>query len=96
MKPTESDHATMWRKLSLKISPMKTENTIVLNFKDLVGQYKFKENTSNTTEFTDCLKGNEPFHIKMDNWKPLLDKHCNKAFSKRIIRKTCLRNICLF
>ena len=76
-KPTESDHATMWLKLSLKISPLKTENTIILNFQDIVGQQKFKENTSNTTEFTDCLIGNETFHKQMDNWKHLLENHCH-------------------
>ena len=90
-KPTESDHGTKWLKLSLKISPPKTENTIILNFKDIVGQQKLKENTSNTTEFTDRLIGYEKFHKQMDNWKHLLEKHCNRAFPKIGILKVSLK-----
>ena len=90
-KITESDHAPMWLKLNLKISPQKTENVVVLNFKDQRGQQMFKENTSITTEFTNCFKGSNPFHTKMENWKHLLDKHCAGAFPKIRIRNTHLR-----
>ena len=77
----------MWLKLDLKIVPEKPENIVVLNYKDKVGQQNFMRNTSNTSEFTTCLKSKLPVKDKMNKWKHLLDKHCNIAFPKiRIIK----------
>ena len=64
---------------------------ILLNFKDQVGKHKFKENTSNTSEFTECFDSNIPFQNQMKNWKHILDKHCSKAFPKIRIWATSLK-----
>ena len=90
--PTESDHTPMWIKVNLKVGPERPEVIEVLNFKDEKAQHRFKENTSNTTEFSDCLKSKDKFNEKIDKWKHILEKHCKQAFPVMRIRKKNLKS----
>ena len=49
------------------------------------------DNTSKTSEFTDCLKSNLPLRQKMNKWKHLLDEYCNRAFPNIRIRQNNLK-----
>ena len=63
---TESDHTPMLIKVNLKVAPERPEVIELLNFKDQKAQQRFKENTSKTTEFSDCKKSKLTFNEKID------------------------------
>ena len=88
---TEADHVPMTLKMKIKITPEKTEKVEILNFKDQNALKMFRENTSNTTEFSQCMESKLPFNIKINNWKHLIEKHCKTAFPTIRIRRNCLK-----
>ena len=90
-RTTKADHATMWLKVNLKITPETPEKIEILNFRDKKAQKKFREATTNTTEFSDCFKSNLSSKDKMKIWKHTLEKHCNISFRKIRIRKKTLK-----
>ena len=73
-------------KLNLKVSPEKPEKIEIFNFKDKEGKARFKINTTNTTDFTNCLKNNKPVDVQALDWMNILIKHCEIAFPKIRIR----------
>ena len=90
-RTSKSDHTTMWMKVNLKITQEKTEKVEILNFKDEKAQVRFKEVTTNTSEFSDCFKSNLSSKDKMINWKHILEKHCKASFPTIRIRKKTLK-----
>ena len=58
-----SDHFPLHMEVKLQSAPIKKEKIEVLNFKDSLGQIVFKELTSNTSAFTDCVQN---VHSKSD------------------------------
>ena len=86
---TKADHALMTMKVKLKVTNVKPEKVEMLNFKDTVGQIRFKESTSNNVELLNCFKGQSSSSDKINNWIHMLKKHCQVAFPTiRIRRKT--------
>ena len=78
-------------KVNLKVAPERPEVIELLNFKDQKAQQRFKENTSKTTEFSDCKKRKLTFNKKIDKWKHILEKHCTQAFPVIRIRHKNLK-----
>ena len=79
---TNSDHNTQFMDLDLKIESEKPVRTEMFNFKNSEGQAKFKQLTSETSEFTNCFKSNESLLDQVENWQKVLKSFCSKAFSK--------------
>ena len=52
----ESDHLPMTMEVKLEIPPQKKQKIEIRNFNDKASQEAFKENTSSTTDFTDCFE----------------------------------------
>ena len=63
------------------------------NFKDGESQNIFKTLTSQTTKFTDCLKGEESFTRKVENWRKVLISFCEKSFKKTRLKKAKMKPI---
>ena len=81
-KAVDSDHFTEYMDLDLKVESAKPERNEIYNFKEKEGQIKFKQITSNTSEFTDCFKNEKPLLEQVENWENVLKTACKKAFKK--------------
>ena len=90
-KITHGDHVPMTMKVSLMVKSEKPEKIEILNYRNKNSQIRFKENTTKTSEFSDCLKSNLSFSKKIQNWKHILEKHCKTAFPIIRIRKKKLQ-----
>ena len=55
-RAVDTDHMTMTLKMNLKISPQKSQRIEMFDFKNKKGQQTIKQCTTQTTEFTDCVK----------------------------------------
>ena len=86
-KVTQADHVPMTMKVSLMVQPEKPQKIEILNFRNINSQLKCRENTTKTSDFSDCFKSKMPFSKQIQNWKHMLDKHCKKAFPIIRIRK---------
>ena len=87
-KATDSDHATEFMDLDLKIVFEKPERRELWNFKNKEAQENFKVLTSETTEFSDCFSNKLPLLNQIANWKTVFNAFCRKAFQKiRITKK---------
>ena len=86
-KATDSDHATEFMDLDLKIVFEKPERRELWNFKNKEAQENFKVLTSETTEFSDCFSNKLPLLNQIANWKTVFNAFCRKAFQKIIITK---------
>ena len=78
----DSDHNTQFMDLDLKIETEKPERIELYNFKNKEGQQKFKQITSETSDFSDCFKSNEPLLVQIENWQKILKSNFSKAFKK--------------
>ena len=88
---TEADHAPMWMKVNLKITPERPSKETILNFRDKTAQLKVKEITSTTKDFSNCFKSNLSLKTQINQWKHVLDKHCRISFPVIRIRKKFLK-----
>ena len=82
IKATDSDHFTEYMDINLEIIPMKPERKEIFNFKNEASLAKFKEITSNTSQFTECFENSLPLSEKVLNWRRVLKSHCQTAFKK--------------
>ena len=85
-KSVDSDHLTTLLKVNLKVSPEKPLKIEIYNFKDREGKEKFKINTTQTNEFSECFMSNKPVDSQANDWMKTLITHCNTAFPKIRIR----------
>ena len=85
-KSVDSDHLTTLLKVNLKVSPLKPLKIEIFNFKDREGKEKFKTNTTQTNEFSECFMSNKPVDSQANDWMKTLITHCNTAFPKIRIR----------
>ena len=92
-KAVDSDHFTQYMDLNLKISKERPERNEIFNFKDKKSKEAFKNNTSETEEFTACFEGEASLKEKIDNWKQVLISHCSKAFKKIRIKNKKIQPI---
>ena len=86
-KPVNSDHFPLHMEVKLESAPIKKEKVEILNFKDSLGQIVFKELTTNTTAFTDCVQNVHKMSNGAQKWMSTVKSHCYRAFKKIRIRK---------
>ena len=87
-KATDTDHATQIMDINLTIRSDKPERRELYNFKKAENQQKFKNETTNTNDFTNCFRSNLPLDEQIKRWEQNLKKFCGKSFQKiRIKRK---------
>ena len=92
-KAVDSDHYTVYLDMDLEIEKQRPDRQEILNFKDRKSQEVFKNNTSETNEFTDCFDGEHSLLEKVENWRKVLNDHCSKAFKKIRIKEKKLKPI---
>ena len=94
-KAADTDHATEYIDLDLKVTSEKPIRKEIWNFKDKDSQEKFKMQTSKTLEFTSCFENKLPLQEQIENWRKVLKTHCSLAFKKiRIKQKKSVKPIC--
>ena len=81
-----SDHFPLTMEVKLEVPPSKVPKIEILNFKDTNGLIEFKENTSNTEEFTKIVGNVCTLSEDADKWIKAVKAHCNKSFKKIRIR----------
>ena len=79
-KVSDTDHATEYMDLDLKIATEKPERVEVWNFKNKEAQTIFKIQTTETNEFSSCFSNNRSVLKHIQNWQYIYKSHCNKAF----------------
>ena len=68
--------------VKLESSPIIKGKVEINNFKDTLGQIVFKDTTTNTTVFADCVKNMQNVSYGAQKWIGTVKSHCNKAFKK--------------
>ena len=81
-KATDSDHATEYLDLEMKIVTEKPSRNEIWNFKSEESQKTFKKNTSETNEFTNCFSTEQPIMMQIENWQKVLKKNIQVSFKK--------------
>ena len=93
-KAADTDHATEYLDLNLKVITEKPKRVEVWNFKNTKAQQDFKIQTSETMEFSNCFENNLPVLKQIENWKRVLKTHCRKSFKKiRVTKKVCAEQL---
>ena len=72
-KATDSDHYTQYLDLELEFLKEKPIRQEIFNFMDEKAQNRFKTITSNTSDFTDCFKGETSLFKKVENGERFYD-----------------------
>ena len=78
-KTVNSDHFPLTMNVKLETAPHKRNKVEILNFKDLNSQIVFKENTSNTKTFSNCLKDVHKLSEGVQKWIETVKSHCKKG-----------------
>ena len=81
-KAADTDHMTEYMDLDLKVETEKPERRELWNFKNKEAQKVFKDETTNTSEFSECFKSKLPVLEQIKNWRIVFSKHCRTAFKK--------------
>ena len=81
-KANDSDHATQYMDLNIKVITEKPARNEVWNFKCEKSQEIFRNKTSETDEFSNCFKSNLPVLEQIENWKKALRNSIKAAFKK--------------
>ena len=81
-KANDSDHATEYLDLNVKVVTEKPLRKEIWNFKSEECQKIFKKNTSETVEFTNCFTKEQPIMMQIENWRKVLNKHIKVSFKK--------------
>ena len=71
-KAVDNDHLPMEINLDLKILPIKPTKIVVYNFKDEGAITIFKNNTTDTNNFTNCFNSMLSLQDQCKNWKNTL------------------------
>ena len=86
-KAADTDHATEFIDLDLRVITELPVRREIWNMKNLKSQGKFRKQTSDTDEFSKCFENNLPLMEQIKNWRNVLKSHCDQAFKKIRIRK---------
>ena len=81
-KASNSDHATMYLDLDLKVVPDKPRRREIWNLKNKNAQTSFKMSTTKTKDFTDCFENKLTLKTQIENWRRVLNKHIKKSFKR--------------
>ena len=92
-KATDSDHFTQYLDLDLEFIKEKPVRQEIFDFKDEEAQKVFKTLTSETTEFTNCFKGDDSLETKIEKWREVLRLGCQNSFRKIRIKKSRTKQI---
>ena len=92
-KAIDSDHFTQYMDLNLEFQKEKPARQEMLNFKDEKSQKLFQMLTSETTQFTDCFKGDNTLLEKIEKWRGILKSFCEKSFKKIRIKRSGTQQI---
>ena len=77
---TESDHKPVILVLDLTVPPEKPERTQFNNMKDIDGQMRFYNMTSNCNKLTKIFSTDDTFQNKASRWDKLVNKHIYQSF----------------
>ena len=77
-----SDHAPLIMEVKLQTVPTKKLKIEIPNFNDTDSQIRFKQATSNTTEFSDCFKSDDNLLKQCDMWMSKVKAHVKRSFKK--------------
>ena len=75
----------------MNLNLLRNKRVEILKFKDSLGQIAFKELTTNTTVFTDCVKNMHIMSYGSQKWISTVKPYCNKSFKKIQIWKRNIR-----
>ena len=93
-KSCDTDHATEYMDLNLKVKTEKPKRVEVWNFKNKEAQNNFRIQTSETKEFSSCFDNNLPVLEQIKLWKQVFDKYCRKSFKKvRLTKKKFVKKL---
>ena len=90
-KASDSDHYTEYMDVSLNLIVEKPVRREIFNFMNKEAQEKFRLETSETSEFSNCFNNNLPVIEQIENWRTVLKSKCRKTFKK--IRITKKKNV---
>ena len=81
-KKIKSDHNPLILNLDIPWRPLqfKTQRTEIINFKNLEGQQKFYDLTSNSENLTNCFNSNKSFQTQSKEWLKMLNSFVHKSF----------------
>ena len=78
----DSDHNTLVMDLNIIFSRKKPSRDEYFNFKNKECQELFHSETSNTTEFSECLENEKSIEVEGGKWFSTLNKYFHKTFKK--------------
>ena len=81
-KANDTDHATEYMDLELKVITKKPVRNEIWNFKCRESQEAFRKQTSDTDQFTNCFENELPLMKQIENWKTVLNRSIKEAFKK--------------
>ena len=81
-KANDTDHATEYMDLELKVITKKPVRNEIWNFKCRESQEAFRKQTSDTDLFTNCFENELPLMKQIENWKIVLNRSIKEAFKK--------------
>ena len=87
-KAANSDHATEYMDLNLKVITEKPKRREIWNFKNKEAQKIFRTLTTETEEFSRCFDNNLSVLEQINEWRTVFNLNVSKAFRKvRVTRK---------
>ena len=87
-KAANSDHATEYMDLNLKVITEKPKRREIWNFKNKEAQKKFRTLTTETKEFSRCFDNNLSVLEQINEWRTVFNLNVSNAFRKvRVTRK---------
>ena len=93
-KSCDTDHATEYMDLNLKVKTEKPKRVELWNFKNKEAQNNFRIQTSETKEFSSCFDNNLPLLEQIKLWEEVFDKYCRKSFKKvRLTKKKFVKKL---
>ena len=93
-KANDTDHATEYIDLNLKIFTEKPKRQEVWNFKNKEAQINFRIGTSETKDFTSCFQNELSLRKQIENWRGILNRNIKDNFKKVRILKKQKKDVC--
>ena len=72
-KATNSDHATEYMDVNLKIVSEKPKRREIWNFKNKESQKKFKKLTTETKDFSECFENDLSVFDQINKWRTVFN-----------------------
>ena len=85
-RAVDSDHVPMELNIDLKMLPTRPTRVTMFNFKNGQGRERFKQLTTDTTEFTECFISMQPLQDQCDKRHKTVMSYCQNLFPKIRVR----------